>query len=136
MQSQKYWQLAYYVLLVCWIIGAFLTMNKINAGFFSSYLSDLTNPAWLYIMFRTKWTPEKSKNRVLNWFGSNPERVAFSIITIGVITELSSKYWPQGLFKGTYDPWDVFCYTIGVMICYLIDRIEISLKVADQKIIK
>lgn len=33
---------------------------------------------------------------------------------------------PQGFFAGTYDPWDIVAYAIGLCICYGCEKWQAS----------
>lgn len=112
------WIIAYWTLLAGWILGAGLSMARVQAGFLSSYLADLLFPPWFYILVRGL-APQRPKTSVLMaWFGHSAERAAISIFLVGVVSELSSRYWPRGIFPGTYDPWDIVAYAVGLGVCY------------------
>ena len=88
----------------------------ISGGFFTSYAADLTNPPWIYIRFRRGAVIPAAR-----WFGRSPERAAFGIFAVGVATELSQIYWPRGFFGGTFDPFDIAAYAVGLIVCYVVD---------------
>jgi hypothetical protein len=112
------WRYAYWILLVCWIIGAALTMFRVRAGFLSSYLSDVTFPPWFYIVLRER-VPGKGVRRWIRWIGSTPVRAASAIFLVGLVSEVGQRY---GIPTGTYDPWDIAAYAVGLLVCYGIDR--------------
>ncbi len=120
------WKLAYWVLFACWVVGAALTMWRIPAGFLSNYLSDLAFPPWFYILLRQLSSPRSNDARLLRWFGRSPERAVLSIFAVGVLSELSQINWPNGIFRGTYDPWDIAAYAIGLGICYTLDKWQVA----------
>jgi hypothetical protein len=125
--KEEFWKIAYWVLLAGWIVGAALHMMKFRGYFLTNYLSDLVFPPWFYISIR-KLNPAADNRhfRITNWFARSPERAAASIFLVGAITEISSKFWPKGIFGGTFDPVDILCYFIGLMSCYVIERIQIA----------
>lgn len=118
------WLFAERALLVIWVAAALMTMYPqlrravgLDAGFFTSYAADLTNPPWVYIVLR-----RGAGIPVGRWFGRSPASAAFSIFVFGVMTELSQIHWPHGFFAGTFDPMDIAAYGVGLLICSLIDR--------------
>lgn len=115
------WRLAYYALLIFWGGCAALVMGKVRAGFLTDYGADLTQPAWLYIVARGLAHPGR-QTYVQRLFGATPERAAAVIWLGSVLTELSQRYWPHGLFPGRFDPLDIGAYSVGVATCYAIDR--------------
>lgn len=38
------------------------------------------------------------------------------------MTELSQYFWPHGIFAGTFDPFDILAYAVGVGVCFLFDK--------------
>jgi len=38
------------------------------------------------------------------------------------LTELSQFWWPQGVFSGTDDPYDIVAYAVGVGTCYAFEK--------------
>jgi len=115
------WRVAYYALLVAWLGCAVLVMNRVRGGFLTNYGADVTQPAWLYIVARGLSDPGR-RTRVQRWFGTTPERTAAVIFLASVLTEVSQRYWPAGLFRGRFDPLDIVAYAVGVGTCYAIDR--------------
>ncbi|GEM_PF-1384361 len=118
------WKIAYWVLLVCWIVGAALNMARVHGGFLTDYLADLTFPPFFYIMLRGKITDRPMVIRAFHWFGRTPLRAASSIFLVGTAAEVNSYFRPHGPFGGTYDPWDIAAYVLGLGFCYLIERRE------------
>lgn len=122
------WRFAEWALFVVWVAGALMTMYPqlrralgLDPGFFTSYGADLTQPPFMYIVMR-----RGKVIRWARWFGRSPERAAFSIFAVGVATELSQIYWPDGFFRGTFDPLDIVAYAIGLIICCVIDRYQLQ----------
>lgn len=100
-------------------------MARYNGGFLTNYLSDVAFPPWFYIYIRGLRTDGKElPNLVLfkNWFGLTPERAALSIFIVGALSEFKTMIWPTGPITGTYDPYDILAYAIGILICYLVDK--------------
>jgi len=123
----KYWQIAFWILLVSWVIGAVLYMAKYNGGFLTNYLSDLAFPPWFYIYIRGLWRNDNRIPHLLlfgDWFGLSPIRTFASIFIVGVVTEIKTLYWPTGFISGTFDPIDILCYAVGLLFCYFFDKRE------------
>jgi len=100
-------------------------MMRVHGGFLTNYLSDLTFPAWFYIYIRGLWNNENRIPKLIifgDWFGLSPERSSISIFLVGVITELLTKYWPNGPVAGTYDYLDIISYAVGLPVCYYLDK--------------
>lgn len=121
-RNTKYWAIAYWALLACWVIAGVLNMAHVRGGFLTSYLADLTIPAWLYILARGLWTEKATKSRLLIWLGRSPERALISIFVASAATELSTIFWPRGVFAGTFDPLDLAAYAVGLLVCYYFDK--------------
>ena len=120
-----YWAIAYWTLLAGSVIGVVLNMNRVRGGFLTNYLADVAFPPWYYIYIRGLWPKKERLPRLIlfgDWFGRSPERASISIFAVGTAMELSTIYWPHGLFAGTYDPWDIIAYSLGLLICYYFDK--------------
>ncbi|MGH9815312.1 MAG: hypothetical protein ACRD6I_04465 [Candidatus Acidiferrales bacterium] len=115
------WLLAYWVLLAVWVSDAALVMGKIPGGFFTSYAADVTLPAFLYIVVRGLHGPAR-RHWTTKIFGSTPELAACAIFGASALTELSQFYWPKGFFAGTFDPFDIAAYALGVGVSYSLDK--------------
>ena len=115
------WRLASYLLLAVWVGAAVLGVNGIRAGAFTSYGADLTQPAWLYIIVRGLDNPAR-KSWITRTFGTRAETTALLIFFVGACTELSQRYWPHGIFRGRFDPWDIVAFGLGILICYLCEK--------------
>lgn len=127
--SRKYWLVAYWVLLASWLTGAALFMARINGGFLTNYLSDITFPAWFYIYIRGLSTADRRLPSVpifKDWFGSNPERAILSILIIGIVSEMKTRYWPTGILTGTFDYLDIVAYSVGLLTCYYFDKRQVT----------
>ena len=121
---KKSWILAYWILLICWAAGAALFMARVNGGFLTNYLSDLTFPAWFYIFIRGLSTTDNRRPQLLifkDWFGATPQRAFLSILIVGIISELKTLYWPNGFISGTFDYLDILAYSSGLLFCYYFD---------------
>jgi len=60
---------------------------------------------------------------VVRPFGTRPEKAALVIFVAGVLTEVSQRYWPGGLFAGRFDPFDILAFAVGIGVCYLFDKV-------------
>jgi hypothetical protein len=119
------WTIAYWSLTIVFLVTAFLSIQRIPAGFLSSYAADVACPAWLYIGLRGLQGP-KRPNALGRFFAATPERAAFVLFGGSTLTELSQIWWPRGIFAGTYDPYDIVAYAVGVGTCYLAEKIALS----------
>lgn len=123
------WRVAYWALLGLFVLTAGLNMLHVHGGFLTNHCADLVVPALLYVL--TRRYPERSRAgsvlRIRRLFGRTPESAALWIFTGSAATELSQRYWPHGLFPGTFDPLDIAAYAVGVASCYLADRLALRL---------
>ena len=119
---RRAWAVAYWLLTATFFVTAIISIQRIPAGFLSSYAADLTCPAWLYIGIRGLHGP-KRPNRLGRFFGATPERAAGFLFGGSVITEVSQLWWPHGLFRGTFDTLDIVAYGAGVGLFYFLDKI-------------
>ncbi len=122
--KKKFWKIAWWMLLICWVTGALLFMARIKGGFFTNYLSDLTFPAWFYIFIRGHATTDNKAPQLLifrDWFGVSPKRAVISILLVGIATEIKTFYWPRGIITGTLDYFDIVAYALGLLIFYYLD---------------
>lgn len=117
------WRIAYYFLLVCWILGALLFMYRIRAGWLNCYLSDVAFPPWFYIHLRGLHRSDRRKAFlpiVKDFFGVIPWRAGISIFLVGLVSELLV-VWPRPLITGTFDPLDILAYAVGLIVCMAFD---------------
>lgn len=124
-----YWQITSWVLFICWVTGAGLFMAKVQGGFFTNYLSDITFPPWYYIYLRGLLLNELKTHRMTKlrtWFAATPERAFISIFIVGVVAEVKTYYFPGGIISGTFDPVDILCYGLGILPFYILDKISIK----------
>lgn len=117
---RRWWRVAYWVLFIVWTGCALLGMNRIRAGFLTSYGADLTQPAWLYIVVRGLHGAGQN-TWLVRLLGATPTRAALSIFAAGVLTETSQLYWPRGVFSGRFDPLDIVAFAVGIGVCYMLD---------------
>lgn len=121
----RYWAIAYWILFPCWILGAWLFMQRYHGGFLTNYLSDLSFPPWYYIHLRGLNRTSAPMPRLVlagRWFGQTPERAALSIFLVGTVAEFKTLWWPGGIIVGTFDPWDIAAYAVGLVACYVVDK--------------
>lgn len=115
------WKILWWSLFVVWAAGALLGVNHIRSGLITSHGADLTLPAWMYIMLRSLQNPGR-KSWLHRTFGRTPELAGSALFVGSVLTEVSQYYWPTGVFRGVFDPWDIVMYGVGLLVCYAVDR--------------
>lgn len=125
------WRLAYWLLFATWLGSALLGMNHVKAGLLTSYGADLTQPAWLYIVARSLYNPSH-RSWLRRTLGHSPETAALGLFLGATLTELSQLRWPNGAFRGVFDPLDIVAYATGLLACYLLERRELRDRVAFQ----
>lgn len=124
MTSPKFWRVVYWTLMASFLSSAALNMLHVRAGFLTSYLADLTVPAMLYVVSRGLVPGTRTHLLgLLPWIGRTPERAAAIFFLASSATELSQIFWPRGLFSGRFDPWDIVAYGVGLLICYVFDKL-------------
>jgi hypothetical protein len=122
------WRITYYLVFICWLLGAMLSMFEMKAGFVTNYLADLTFPAWFYIFIRglDKSTQRPKTLKLFGtWFGRSPLRAFISIFLVGFASELYTYYFPNSI--GVFDWIDIAAYFIGLLICFLFDNQKFQL---------
>ncbi|MEO8623313.1 MAG: hypothetical protein ABI625_19710 [bacterium] len=122
MTRGRFWTWMYWALLAAWLVAAALGMRGMHAGFVTSYLADLTQPAWLYVYMRGLVPRARPKWWLLRTIGRTPERAAGVLFAASTLTEISQIYWPRGMFRGRWDPYDVLAYGVGIGLCYAAER--------------
>ena len=115
------WKVAYWGLTGLFLVTAFISIERIPAGFLSSYAADLGCPAWLYITMRGLHGARP--NALGRFFAATPERAVLVLFGGSTLTELSQIWWPHGFFAGTFDPLDIVAYAVGVGVCYVFERV-------------
>jgi len=121
--SQTAWKAVYWTLTASFLLSAALNMLDVRAGFLTSYLADLTVPALLYVISRELGGARPLRYGPLRWIGRTPRRAAAVLFLASTATEVSQVFWPRGVFSGRFDPWDIVAYGVGLLICYVFDRV-------------
>jgi hypothetical protein len=116
------WKAAYLALSLLFVVSAFLNLARIRGGFLTSHLADIVVPAWMYITSRGLVTTRRKRLALVAWLGRTPERAALLLFVASALTEISQYFWPQGLFSGRFDPFDILAFAAGLLPCYLADR--------------
>ncbi|KAA3615791.1 MAG: hypothetical protein D8M58_16515 [Calditrichaeota bacterium] len=93
-------------------------------GFWSSYMLDITGPAWGYILIRSQY---KSKDATFLSFRLSQEHSALLIIVTCFIVE-TSQYLE--LYDSYFDPYDYLAYISAVIPLFIIDKM-ISAKIRN-----
>jgi len=105
-----------------------LTSGLLKApGFWSSYLLDISGPAWGYVLLRAQYKTGDSGFLSVRF---SPEG-AFLTIAIICLTIETAQYFE--LYKAYFDPYDYLAYISGIIIVYLLDRLLDGSKMADNK---
>ncbi|MEP6834369.1 MAG: hypothetical protein ABJB74_13320 [Gemmatimonas sp.] len=99
MSHNRFWRIAYWLLLLSWLSAGALGMMGVHAGFVTSYLADLTQPAWLYVFVRTLAPGKRAPGWLARTVGATPERAALVLFVGSTLTEISQRFWPQGVFE-------------------------------------
>lgn len=124
--SSPWWRRAWAGLWAVFLLTAALNMARVRGGFLTSHAADLATPALLYIVLR-RYPPAGRHGGPLSLralFGRTPEVAALVVFLGATATELSQRFWPHGLFPGTYDPLDIAAYAVSVLVPYVADRLE------------
>jgi|SRR6185436_10139155 len=101
-------------------VGA-LQMKDIQAGVITDYGADFFGPIALYASFRTHgWVPFLKR-------APSPSASA-AIVLIGcVLRELSQLYdfkgTPLAITVGSFDPWDIAAYILGVALAFATEKL-------------
>jgi hypothetical protein len=118
---RRAWTITYWLLTAAFVGTAALNLLHIRGGFLTSYLADLTVPAWLYVIVRGL-AGAGPLNALTRFIGAKPERAAISLFAASTATEISQIVWPRGFFAGRFDPLDIVAYGAGIAICYVADK--------------
>jgi len=91
-----------------------MQMARLRLGWVTSYGADVICPAVLYVISRDG----KSLSRYLWMPRDKPNRIAIGVFLLSAVWEVA-----QGLgwLRGTFDPWDLVAYAIGVAVPWWID---------------
>jgi hypothetical protein len=84
-------------------------------GFWTSYVLDMTGPAWNYILIRGQY----SAKQTFFSFRLSPEFTLFLIIGICLLIETSQFF---KLYEAHFDPWDYLAYISILIPCFIIDK--------------
>ena len=95
-----------------WVTAAAANMAGVRGGFLTNYGADLSQPAWLYMVLREQ----------RRWWGESPARTALLVWGGAVASEVCQLYWPRGMFRGTFDPWDLVAFTVSVGSCLVAEK--------------
>lgn len=121
-----FWSIALYVLVAMFSVAAILNMVHLHVPFLTTHAADVSGPAYLYIQFRKSW--QQGSDRFLpRVFGRTPEITASTFFFGSVVTEISQKYYPHGIFPGRYDPWDIVAYAVGVGTFYFLEKARFNM---------
>jgi hypothetical protein len=115
------WRRLSRLLFAAWLGCAALGLRHIHAGLITSYGADLTQPAWLFIIARGLDDPTRG-GWLRRLVGSSSTLAAVGIFTGAALLELSQRWWPHGLFAGTFDPLDFVMFAAGIGGCYWLER--------------
>jgi len=129
MAPTRYWQAASWVLLAGFLLAAALNITATAAGFATNHLADVTGPAWLYIAIRGLAEPHRG-TRIQRLFGRTPQRAALLLFLASSATEVTQLFWPSGLFRGRFDPWDIVAFAAGILPLFLLDRRQATARAA------
>jgi hypothetical protein len=112
-------------------VAAVLNMLRWRVPFLTTQAADIFCPAFLYIMTR-KLSWREKPSIVGGALGRTPEIAAGALFLASAATEISQKYYQHGLFPGTYDPWDIGAYALGVGACYLLEKFGVGMSEPDR----
>ena len=118
---RRAWTITYWLLTAAFVGTAALNLLHVRGGFLTSYLADLTVPAWLYVIVRGL-AGVRPSNPLTRFIGANAERAAIALFVASTATEISQIVWPHGFFAGRFDPLDIIAYGVGIAICYVGDK--------------
>jgi hypothetical protein len=120
------WTVALLICVGISAVAAALNMMRMHVPFLTTHAADIFCPAFLYIQLRKFWQQE-SPALMGRFFGRTPELAAAVLFLGSAATEISQKYYPHGFFPGTYDPWDIGAYALGIGGCYLLEKIGVGM---------
>ena len=91
-----------------------MQMAKLRWGWVTSYGADVVCPALLYVISRDG----QSLSRYLWMPKDEPNRIAIGIFLLSAMWEVAQGI---GWLRGTFDPWDLLAYAIGVAVPWWLD---------------
>ena len=122
MEHRLRWRIASVLLLAAWIVTAILNMRRVHVPFVTTHLADVALPAWLYIGLRELDGRPHGRRWSLGRLARSPEIAGALLFAGATATELSQAYWPSKMFRGTFDPIDIFAFAAGIGACYVADK--------------
>lgn len=115
------WRVLWWTLLVIWVVCAVLEVTSAGPYLPRAYGADIAIPAWLYISTRS--LDNRDRKRVIRrYLGRTPETAAVLLLLASTGTELSQRFWPNGLFPGHFDWLDIAAFAAGIGLCYALDK--------------
>jgi hypothetical protein len=114
-------------------VAAALNMLRWHVPFLTTHAADIFCPAFLYIMAR-KLSWREKPSIVGGALGRTPEIAAGALFLASAATEISQKYYPHGFFPGTYDPWDIGAYALGIGACYLLEKSGVGMLMENRPV--
>lgn len=98
-----------------------------GSGFWTSYVLDITGPAWGYVLIRAQY--RLNSERFMN-IRFSPE-IAFLVI-VGICFIIETMQFFE-IYNSTFDPYDLLSYFSGIFVVYVIDKILIKSKNSIQQ---
>ena len=74
-------------------------------------------------IFRGLHPPQNHKSVLQKTFGRTPEIAAVSLFVASTATEITQRYWPNGIFRGRFEILDVAAYAAGLTARYAAEKI-------------
>ena len=103
------------VLWILLIAIGLLQMKRIHVGVFTDYGADVVCPALLFVLTRQG----KSLLRHIGLRQDRPMLIAAGVFGLSAAWEVAQRlHW----IPGTFDPYDLLAYAIGVTVPMLIDH--------------
>jgi|WetSurMetagenome_2_1015567.scaffolds.fasta_scaffold16556_4 hypothetical protein len=119
-RAERRWQAVWIAITALFVLAAALNMLHVRGGFLTSHLADLVVPAWLYVATRGL-AGRRDGTMLSRALGGSPWLAATVVFGASVLTELSQKVWPHGIFRGTFDPLDLAAFAAGTGACLVAD---------------
>jgi hypothetical protein len=90
-----------------------LQMYRVNAGLLTNYGADLLAPPYMYLALRG------------GRFRLRPLTALTTVLGGCFLWEWMQRYdlagTPLGITRGTFDPFDLLAYTVGLLVSYVVD---------------
>lgn len=106
-----FWKIAIIILGIVSLLTGIIKPSEL----WTSYLLDITGPAWIYILIRGQYKSQKATFLTIKF---SPELALFLIVGICFAIETMQLL---KLYESTFDPWDYLAYFSGTFLIYLID---------------